>query len=333
VKVDRAPVFRPVNRHDTVQAAERAGLAPVRCADYSLRSGLATAAAAGGAPERAIMRQTGHRSVGMVRRYIRAGSLFQETAAAYVGLEPSVRYRIAGRQLMTDPNAVATIRATRRKLAADGPCRVRSPGDFDRVSLPQSDGDALRDMLIAERPRVVIEIGLAYGASALAIAEALVAIGSDRSRHLIIDAYQQRFGTAGWDAMVETGLTGLCSLVEERSQIVLPRLLTEGLVADAAFVDGSHIFHNVFVDLYYLRELIRPGGLVILDDCNYASVATAARYFELNTEWTPQPTGGLTRLRSFRTPNPRMDPSFERFRPFGLDTTGEAEMGSTPRLA
>lgn len=52
----------------------------------SLRSGLATAAAAGGAPERAIMRQTGHRSVEMVRRYIRAGSLFQENAAAYVGL-------------------------------------------------------------------------------------------------------------------------------------------------------------------------------------------------------------------------------------------------------
>ena len=38
------------------------------------------------APERAIMRQTSHRSVEMVRRYIRAGSLFQENAAAYVGL-------------------------------------------------------------------------------------------------------------------------------------------------------------------------------------------------------------------------------------------------------
>jgi len=30
--------------------------------------------------------QTGHRSVEMVRRYIRAGSLFQENAAGYVGL-------------------------------------------------------------------------------------------------------------------------------------------------------------------------------------------------------------------------------------------------------
>jgi hypothetical protein len=37
-------------------------------------------------------------------------------------------------------------------------------------------------------------------------------------------------------------------------------------VADAAFADGSHILHNAFADLLYLRELVRPGGLVILDD-------------------------------------------------------------------
>jgi len=99
--IDGGPLFRPVNRHDQIQdrrltaegvalvvkrAAERAGLDPARYAGHSLRSGLATVAAAGGAPERAIMRQTGHRSVEMVRRYIRAGSLFQENAAAYVGL-------------------------------------------------------------------------------------------------------------------------------------------------------------------------------------------------------------------------------------------------------
>jgi len=111
------------------------------------------------------------------------------------------------------------------------------------------------------------------------------------------------------------------SLVEEWSQIALPRLLGEGVVADAAFVDGSHIFHNVFVDLFYLRELVRPGGLVILDDCSYLSVATAARYFEVNTGWESEPIAWPTRLRAFRLPKPRTEPSFESFRPFGLDAT------------
>ncbi len=168
----------------------------------------------------------------------------------------------------------------------------------------------------------MIEIGLAYGSSALAIAEALVTTGSDEARHVIVDAYQQQFHGSGWAAIAGAGLAGLCSLVEERSQTALPRLLGEGFAADAAFVDGSHIFHNVFVDLFYLRELVRPGGLVILDDCSYLSVATAARYFEVNTGWEPEPIAWPTRLRAFRLPRPRTEPGFKSFRPFGLDATG-----------
>jgi hypothetical protein len=45
----------------------------------------ATAAAIAGASERSIMNQTGHRSVRMVRRYIREGSLFRENSAGKLG--------------------------------------------------------------------------------------------------------------------------------------------------------------------------------------------------------------------------------------------------------
>jgi predicted O-methyltransferase YrrM len=215
-----------------------------------------------------------------------------------------------------DNDRVEKIRAARAKLATDGPIRVRSVGDFERVSIGKSDGDVLRDLVLGERARTVIEIGLAYGGSALAIAEALVANESGQGRHLIIDAYQSRFHGSGWGAIVEAGITGLCLLFEERSQIVLPRLLSDGFLADAAFVDGSHIFHNVFVDLFYLRELVRPSGLVILDDCSYPSVATAVRYFQVNAGWEPEPIPTPTRLRAFRLPNPRIEPNFESFKPF-----------------
>ena len=89
------------------------------------------------------------------------------------------------------------IQEARRRLAADGPPRVRSGGDFERVSLPVADGDILRDLLLAENPGTVIEIGLAYGSSALAIAEALVAAGSNETRHVIVDAYQKHFHNSG----------------------------------------------------------------------------------------------------------------------------------------
>jgi integrase len=61
-------------------------LDPDQFAGHSLRAGLATAAAAAGVSERAIMNQTGDRSVVVARRYIREGSLFQENAAASAGL-------------------------------------------------------------------------------------------------------------------------------------------------------------------------------------------------------------------------------------------------------
>jgi predicted O-methyltransferase YrrM len=183
---------------------------------------------------------------------------------------------------------LASVMSARRRLAESGPPRLRAAGDFERVALPNRDCDVLRDVLVEARPHVVIEIGLAYGSSALAIAEALV--GQDRqTKHVIIDAYQDRFHNVGWEAIVSAGLGDRCTLVAERSQLALPRLLTDGVVADAAFVDGSHAFHNVFVDLYFLRELVRPGGLIILDDCQWPSVATAVRYFEVNSGWQSQP--------------------------------------------
>jgi integrase len=67
--------------------AAAVGLDPVRYAGHSLRAGLATSAAAGGASERAIMAQTGHRSITMVRRYIREANLFSaDNAASLAGL-------------------------------------------------------------------------------------------------------------------------------------------------------------------------------------------------------------------------------------------------------
>ena len=66
--------------------AAAVGLNATRYAGHSLRAGLATSAAAAGVEERDIMRQTGHRSVVVMRRYVRDGQLFRANAAAAVGL-------------------------------------------------------------------------------------------------------------------------------------------------------------------------------------------------------------------------------------------------------
>ncbi len=99
--ITEGPLFRSINRHGQVQAARlsgidvarivkklalRAGLDAAKYAGHSLRAGHATSAAIAGASERSVMNQTGHRSVQMVRRYIRDGSLFRENSAGKLGL-------------------------------------------------------------------------------------------------------------------------------------------------------------------------------------------------------------------------------------------------------
>lgn len=97
---ESGPLFPAVNRWgriggrmspeavgDVVQrAAQRAGHDPRQFAGHSLRAGGATAAAKGKAPDRAIMRQGRWKSERIVRGYIRAGTLFEENAAAFTGL-------------------------------------------------------------------------------------------------------------------------------------------------------------------------------------------------------------------------------------------------------
>ena len=81
---------RPICDHQLAniikRLARRAGLDEDSFSGHSLRSGLATSAAEGGASERAIMDQTRHRSLKQVRKYIRRGSLFKDNAAARSGL-------------------------------------------------------------------------------------------------------------------------------------------------------------------------------------------------------------------------------------------------------
>jgi site-specific recombinase XerD len=94
-------LYRSISRHGRVQPgrlsgidvarivkklANRAGLDAAKFAGHSLRAGHATSAAIAGASERSIMNQTGHRSVQMVRKYIRDGNLFRENSAGKLGL-------------------------------------------------------------------------------------------------------------------------------------------------------------------------------------------------------------------------------------------------------
>ena len=100
-RITAGPVFRAVDRHGRVapgrldpgsiarvvkRAAAAAGLDPTLYAGHSLRAGFATQAFLNGAAEVSIMRQTRHKSLNTLRKYIRDRSLFRDNPAAKLGL-------------------------------------------------------------------------------------------------------------------------------------------------------------------------------------------------------------------------------------------------------
>ena len=68
------------------RAARRAGLDPAGYAGHSLRAGFCTQAYLNGAPELAIMRQSRHKSLATMRKYVRDRNLFRDNPAAKLGL-------------------------------------------------------------------------------------------------------------------------------------------------------------------------------------------------------------------------------------------------------
>ena len=208
------------------------------------------------------------------------------------------------------------VRTVREELRARGPKRSRPfEGDFERVALPAVDCDVLRDTLVAHGVRVVIEVGLAYGSSALAIAEALCVSGTPDVAHVVIDPFQgTAYDNVGLDLLHAAQVADQTTFIGEASSIALARLVADRFTADAAFVDGSHRFHEVFVDLYFLRKLVRPGGLIILDDVEWPSVATALRYFDINLGWRPIESAGRLTVRQL--PDEPFEPEFTDFTPF-----------------
>ncbi len=100
-EVTSGALFREVDRHGKVgglgihrdsvrgilkRAVARAGFDPAGFAGHSLRAGFATQAARNGASAFDIMRQTGHRSVTTVSRYVRDAQIFSDAPASKLGL-------------------------------------------------------------------------------------------------------------------------------------------------------------------------------------------------------------------------------------------------------
>jgi len=151
-----------------------------------------------------------------------------------------------------------------------------------QISLEQ--GLFLQSILREIRPRVSLEIGVAFGISSMFICEVLQELGA--LKHICIDVgpltkkgseEPDRYGL-GLLNLERCGYGKLIEAHELPSEIALPELLRRGQKVDFVFVDGWHTFDHCLLDFFYANRLLNVGGAIVLHDTDGPAVKKMVRY-------------------------------------------------------
>ncbi len=135
--------------------------------------------------------------------------------------------------------------------------------------------DALTKVVRDNDAKIVIEVGMAFGASSLAI---LAGLGQG-GQLISIDPHQDDFDRAGQSFIASCSRADAHRLIEQADFQALPQLLADGVVADLVYIDGMHTFDYVALDAFYADKLVPVGGIIGFNDCGFRSVHKFLRYF------------------------------------------------------
>ncbi|HZS30095.1 MAG TPA: class I SAM-dependent methyltransferase [Gaiellaceae bacterium] len=145
-------------------------------------------------------------------------------------------------------------------------------------NIPVEECELLYRQVEAVGATEALEIGMAYGVASLALADALNS-ASKTPKLISIDPNQH----GDWDGVAirqleRAGFSQFCELIEESSHFALPRLVESGCRVDLALIDGWHTFDHCLVDFFFVDLLLRPGGVVVLDDTWMPGVRAVAEF-------------------------------------------------------
>jgi predicted O-methyltransferase YrrM len=192
------------------------------------------------------------------------------------------------------------------------------------AGITADSGATLASMVAGEKATRCIETGFALGFSTSFILEGMLNANPEAEiRHVVVDPFQRAsWDNAGLMLMKRLGLSELALLLEEDSLIALPRLISEHQRFDFGFVDGSHYFEHAFCDTLYMTRLVRPTGLIVLDDYWMPAVKAAVNFFTRNLGLVHENKNDQTPSRRFavlRQPERDIQRKWDHFEPFGID--------------
>ncbi len=154
------------------------------------------------------------------------------------------------------------------------------------AQISRHEGELIRKCIELSGAEVSLEVGLAFGTSAMFICEYLKK--TERTRHYIMDPYQMyeaSYGGIGLNNLNKSGFGDLIEFIDKPSQLALPELVQRNIIVDFAFIDGWHTFDHTLVDFFFTDKLLRVGGIVILDDTDWPAISKLASFVTSNRSY------------------------------------------------
>lgn len=165
-----------------------------------------------------------------------------------------------------------------------------------------SDSPAFRELILAQKPRLIIEVGTWKGGSALQMASVLEEAKLPGTI-LCIDTWlgalefwtnlddPERYGSLrhehGWPTVYFQFLANVCHRSLQHRIVPFPQtsatgalwLRHAGLRGDLIYIDGSHEEEDVYQDVLDYWEVLVPGGTLFGDDWSWDGVRLAVGRF------------------------------------------------------
>jgi predicted O-methyltransferase YrrM len=190
--------------------------------------------------------------------------------------QEDVKKILTGKNPKKDPEVTRSFLDTMLRSSA-----VFTPsGDYRRLQAQTKAPEhvELRKALTETHAKHTLEVGFAYGASALVFAEHHQKMKNPGKCHTIIDPNQRtQWEGIGLENLKRVGFGSQVRLIEESSVFALPALVGK-VVLDVAVIDGYHLFDYTLMDIFYCLQMLRVGGILIVDDKRMKAITAVAKY-------------------------------------------------------
>ena len=179
--------------------------------------------------------------------------------------------------LETTKYKLTTMYEKRPQRGGDG--LLHELDSITKISIEQ--GHLLAELHASIKPKLSIEIGLAYGFSTLFILDA--AFHTNAGRHIAIDPFQDSMWHGiGRQAVKELDFESKFEHIPETSVTALTDLCRQKLKADYIYIDGAHTFDYALVDFFCSNRVLNLGGILIFDDMWMPAIQKVAAFIRTN---------------------------------------------------